>query len=192
MIITSARPGELVAGKVLGMTLLSLTQLGIWAIGGGVAAVLALSSSLSIQELSIPWRALTWGVLMGVPGYFLYAVLASGLGIVAGESQQAQQLAGMLGFLGMTPLWFLSRVIEAPQGTAAVALTLFPLTGPMTALIRMALADVTTWQLATTFAIIVISLVGSIWLVARIFRAAMLMYGQTLRPRQIWRALREA
>ena len=52
--------------------------------------------------------------------------------------------------------------------------------------------SIATWQLVTSLAILVASLIGSIWLVARIFRAAMLMYGQALQPRQILQALREA
>lgn len=192
MLITSLAPGELVAGKVLGMTMLSLTQFGVWAIGGGIALGLAFSSSLDLAGLSIPWNAVLWAALLGLPGYFLYAVTASGLGIIAGDQQQAQQLAGVLGIVGLAPLWFLGLIVEAPNGAAAVALTLFPFTAPMIGLIRMALTDVPVWQLATSFGLIVVTLAASIWLVARIFRAAMLMYGQALRPRQLMQALREA
>ncbi len=191
MIITSLAPRELVAGKVLGMTLLSLTQVGVWAVGGGIAIGLALSSAVDVQTLSIPWEVLMWALLLGVPGYFLYAVLASGLGVMAGDSQQAQQLAGMLGLLGLAPLWFMGLLINALNGPLAVGLTMFPLTAPMIGLVRMALVEVPTWQLITSLAILVASLVGSIWLVARIFRAAMLMYGQALQPRQLLQALRE-
>lgn len=192
MIITSLAPRELVAGKVLGMTLLSLTQLGVWTAGGASGVALALSGNVDFGSLSIPWNAVLWAVLLGLPGYFLYAVTASGLGIIAGDQQQAQQLAGVLGIVGLMPLWFLSIVVDAPNGTAAVALTLFPFTAPMLGLIRMALTDVPVWQLATSFGLIVVTLAGSIWFVGRIFRAAMLMYGQALRPRQLIRALREA
>jgi ABC-2 type transport system permease protein len=192
MIITSLGPRELVAGKVLGMTLLSMTQLGVWAAGGVIAIGLAFSSGLDMSMLSIPWNAVFWALLLGLPGYFLYAVTASGLGIIAGDQQQAQQLAGILGIVGLMPLWFLGIILGAPNGAAAVALTLFPFTAPMLGLIRMAITDVPVWQLTTSFALIVATLAGSIWLVARIFRAAMLMYGQALRPRQLIRALREA
>lgn len=192
MIITSLAPRELVAGKILGMTLLSLTQVGVWAVGGGIAIGLALSSAVDVQTLSIPWKAPMWALLLGVPGYFLYAVLASGLGVIAGDSQQAQQLAGVLGMLGLAPLWFMGLLINALNGPLAVGLTLFPLTAPIIGLFRMALVEVPTWQLITSLAILMASLIGSIWLVARIFRAAMLMYGQALRPQQLLQALREA
>jgi ABC-2 type transport system permease protein len=192
MVITSLSPTELVAGKVMGMTLLSLTQFGIWILGGGIAAAVALIGKVQLRELVIPWVTLGWGFLLVVPTYFLYAVLASGLGIIAGDRQQAQQLAGALGLIGLSPLYVLTALLNAPGGSFAVALTLFPLTSPMIALIRMVLTEVPTWQLAAAFGIIVLSLLGSIWAVSRIFRAAMLIYGQTLRPREIWQALRGA
>lgn len=192
MVITSLSPRELVIGKVLGMTLLSLTQVGVWLIGAGVAVGLALFGTLSLQDLSIPWSAVLWAVLLGVPAYFLYAVLGSGLGVIAGDKQQARQLAGMLGFLGLGPMYLIGAIINNLGGPLSVGLTLFPLTAPTIALFRMTLADVPTWQLAASFALIMVSLAVSVWIVARIFRAAMLMYGQALSPRQIARALREA
>jgi len=51
---------------------------------------------------------------------------------------------------------------------------------------------VPTWQLAVSLVILIASVAGSVWFVTRIFRAAMLNYGQSLRPRQIWQALRQA
>jgi len=192
MVITSLSPRELVSGKVLGMTLLSLTQVAIWVLGAGVGLGLALFGTLRLEELSVPWASLLWAALLGIPGYFLYAVLASGLGIIAGDKQQARQLAGILGFLGITPVYFMGLLIDNLGGALGVGLTLFPLTAPMIALFRMALSEVPTWQLAGSFAVLLVSLGASVWFVARIFRAAMLMYGQALRPRQILRALRQA
>lgn len=191
MIITSMTPRELVAGKVLGMSLLSLTQISIWTLGGGIAAGLALSGSVDLQSISVPWQAVMWALLLGVPGYYLQAMVAAGAGIIAGDTQQAEQLTGVLGFLIFVPLALLGQLIDSPDGPLAVGLTLFPFTGPMVGLIRMALTDVPTWQLVTSLALILVSLAGSIWLVGRIFRAAMLMYGRALRPRQILQALRE-
>jgi ABC-2 type transport system permease protein len=130
--------------------------------------------------------------MLGIPGYFLYAVVAAGLGIIAGDTQQAQQLAGFLGFLGMLPLWFGGVLLEAPNSATAVGLSLFPFTAPIFTLFRMTLTEVPFWQLITSFGILVLSLLVGTWIVTRIFRAAMLMYGQALRPREIWRALKQA
>jgi ABC-2 type transport system permease protein len=192
MVITSLSPRDLVVGKVLGMTLLSVTQIAFWIAGALLGIGLALLGTLQIQDLSIPWSALLWAALLGIPAYFLYAVLGAGLGVIAGDKQQARQLAGMLGFLGMGPIYFMGAIIENLGGPLGVGLTLFPLTAPTIALFRMTLSQVPVWQLATSLAIIIVTLAASVWFVARIFRAAMLLYGQTLHPREILRALRQA
>lgn len=192
MVITSLRPRELVAGKVLGMTMLTLTQIAVWSVGGTAALLLYLAQATDVGTISIPWGVFIWAVLLGVPGYFLYALLASGLGILASDSQQAQQMAGILSFAGFVPFWMIGLFIESPDSALAVALTLFPLTAPTLGLFRMTLTQVPTWQLAGAVGILLVSLVATTWVVARIFRAAMLMYGQRPTPKQIWRAMREA
>jgi ABC-2 type transport system permease protein len=92
----------------------------------------------------------------------------------------------------MGPLYFMGALVNNLDGPLALGLTLFPLTAPTISLFRMTLAEIPTWQLFVSFGILLASLAASIWFVARIFRAAMLMFGQALRPRQIWQALRQA
>jgi len=192
MVITSISPRQLVIGKVLGMSLVSLTQIAVWIVGALGAIGLALTGALQIQDLSIPWSAVAWAALLGIPAYLLYAVLGAGLGVIAGDKQQARQLSGLLGFLGMGPLYFMGALVNNLGGPLGVGLTLFPLTAPTIALFRMTLSEVPTWQLGASLAIILVTLAAAIWFVARIFRAAMLMVGQALQPRAILRALREA
>jgi ABC-2 type transport system permease protein len=192
MIITSIRTSQLVAGKVLGITLLSLTQLTVWGTGIAIAIILLLAGNVEPGSITLPWNAFFWAFMLGVPGYFLYAVVASGLGIIAGDTQQAQQLAGFLGFIGMVPLWLSGMILDSPNSATAVGLSLFPFTAPIFTLFRMSLTKVPLWQLVTSFGILILSLLAGIWLVTRIFRAAVLMYGQTLRPREIWRALKQS
>jgi ABC-2 type transport system permease protein len=191
MVITSLAPWELVTGKVLGITLLTLTQIVIWGIGGVIAVGLALAAT-GAQSFTLPWAALLWATLLCGPGYFLYAVLAAGLGIIAGDQQQARQLSSVLGLVGLTPLYLLGALINNLDGPLALGLTWFPLTAPIVALFRMALSPVPAWQLSLSLVILLISLAAGVWFVARIFRAAMLLYGQSLRPKQIWQVLWQA
>jgi ABC-2 type transport system permease protein len=192
MVITSLRTGELVGGKILGMALMSLTQVTVWTLTGVAALGIALAQNVDMTGVTVPWRALFWGAMLGVPGYFLYAALATGLGIIAGDSQQAQQLSGILGMVGMSPLYVMGGLINAIHSPVAVGLTLFPLTAPMVALFRMTLSEVPTWQLGTAAALIIAALIVAVWAVARVFRTAMLLYGQTLTFQQLTRALRKA
>jgi ABC-2 type transport system permease protein len=192
MVVTSLRASELVAGKVLGMTLLSLTQFGIWTLGALVAGYLAFSGSVELDALAIPWASLLWGLVLIVPAYFVFSLLAAGAGIIGGDNQQAQQLAGIVGVVAILPIWLLAPIIENPDGGIAVGLTLFPLTAPGVALLRMIFTEVPLWQLVASLVILLLTLIAAIWFVAKIFRAAMLNYGQTLNPRQLWQVLTQA
>jgi ABC-2 type transport system permease protein len=187
MIITSLAPWQLVSGKVLGMTMLSMTQVTIWATGGAVG--LALVASGLENGLVLPWHALVWAILLGAPTYFFYAILAVGLGIVAGDRQHAQQLAGALGFLSMMPLWLGGMLISAPDGTLPVVLSLVPFTSSMMLLFRMAFTEIPAWQFVAAMGIVLVCLAISIYAVARILRVSMLLYGQRLTVAEIWRAL---
>ena len=192
MIISSVRPSDLVAGKVIGTAMLSLTQFAVWGLGAVIGLAIYLSGKVQLNMLSIPWEALLWMILLGVPGYLVYAVVAAGMGIIAGDSQQAQQLAGLLGMFAMAPFWLTGLLVNTPNSALAVGLSFFPLTGPSLILLRMSLTEVPLWQLIGSFATIAASLFLAMWLVSRIFRAAMLVYGQSLGVRQIWQALRKS
>jgi ABC-2 type transport system permease protein len=190
IIVTSIAPWQLVAGKILGMTLLSLTQVAIWTLGALGAIGLALSTTTEAVTIRVPWQPITWALLLGLPGYFLYAAVGSGIGVVAGDGQQARQLSGFLGMLGLFPLYFTAMIVDAPNGALAIGLTLFPLTAPMMSLLRMAMTTVPVWQLMASLGILLVCLVAAVWAVARIFRVAMLMYGQSLNSKQLLAALK--
>ncbi len=192
MVITSISPFELVAGKVLGMTLLSLTQITVWVTAAALAVGLFFADDLAGHTISIPWGAVIWGMLLGVPGYFLFASLGAGLGIIAGDMEQARQLSGMLGFLSMSPLYLMGVVVNAIDGPLAVGLTLFPLTAPTFTLFRMALTEIPVWQLLTSLGIMLVFLFSSIWFVSRIFRVTMLLYGQKLKLPHIWESVKQS
>jgi ABC-2 type transport system permease protein len=92
--------------------------------------------------------------------------------------------------LALFPLYFTAMIVEAPNGSLALGLTLFPLTAPMMTLLRMAMTTVPLWQLFASLGVLLVCLVAAVWAVARIFRVSMLMYGQSLKPKQLWDALR--
>ncbi|MHB1319776.1 MAG: ABC transporter permease [Anaerolineae bacterium] len=189
MILTSLRPEELVGGKLLGISLLTLTQLAIWLVvaTASLAAMWANEGHAGLPDL--PWPVLGWGALLGVPGYLLYSALAAGLGILAGSREQARQTSGFLSLFAVVPLFVLTGVMSDADGPLAVALSLIPFFSPTVALFRMLVTAVPTWQLLTALALLWVAVLAALWVTARVFRASALMYGQTLSPRHIWSAL---
>ncbi len=187
-LLSSMSDREFLVGKVAGVAALTLTQTGVWITGATVVIVSWLSQGANGAALPpLPPTPFFWGLLLGLPCYFLYAMLAAGAGVAAGGGRQAQQLAGLLALVCLAPMWVLPVIVDQPDGTAALVLSLVPLTGPMVSLLRMTLTDVPLWQLAASFVLVGGSLVIAAVLAAWVLRASLLMQGQSLLSRGAWR-----
>jgi ABC-2 type transport system permease protein len=82
--------------------------------------------------------------------------------------------------------------MEFPNSGISQFLTLFPLTAPLTVILRMGVADIPTWQLVTSMVLMVLTTVGSIFLAGKVFRTFLLMYGKTPKLGEIIRMIRQA
>ncbi len=189
IVLSSLRPVELVGGKILGLSLLTLTQAAIWGLSGAVAIGLLWSRQGQTGMPLLPWGTLAWGLALAAPGYLLYGALGAGLGILAGDREQSRQIAGIVAILAFAPMWCIGLFLTQPNGGPAILMTLIPVFAPVVAMFRMGLAQVPTWQLWAALGILWVSVGVGLLIVARLFRAAALLYGQRLAPRQIWRAL---
>jgi ABC-2 type transport system permease protein len=189
VILSTMSDAQFIVGKVTGVAGLVLTQLGVWFGGLMVAALIPFGADSSNTQLSqLPPTPFVWALLLGIPLFLLYSMLAAGAGIAAGDGRQAQQLAGLLTLLCLAPVWLLPVIIENPEGTAALALSLFPLTGPFVLLFRMTLTEIPFWQPALSLLLVLISLVLATLITAWIQRAALIMQGQSIFDRSVWRA----
>ncbi len=189
IVLTSLRPVELVGGKILGLSLLTLTQALIWGLGAATGVGLVWWHEGHSGVPLLPWGPLGWGLALAMPNYLLFGALGVGLGILAGDKEQAKQIASLVALLGIAPIWFLAPILSQPDGAVSVILTLIPVFAPVVALIRMTVTQVPAWQLWAALGLLWLSVGIGVIVVARLFRAAALLYGQRLTPRQIWRAL---
>jgi len=80
----------------------------------------------------------------------------------------------------MIPYYISSSIIENPNSPLAVGLSYFPLTAPITILMRMAFTVVPAWQIALNIGILVGFAILAIWFAGRAFRLGMLVYGKKL------------
>lgn len=94
--------------------------------------------------------------------------------------------------LGILPLMLIGVIMRCPDHVFTQVLTLFPITAPITVIIRLGLTDIPAWELIASIALLVASIIGALVLVAKVFRTFLLMYGKRPRLREIIRCLREA
>lgn len=190
IIISSVRPTELMAGKVLGLGALGLTQVLIWlgsawGFTGGMAALLAM-----VGSIGIPARVFILGVVYYLLGYLLYAVLMAGVGALGTTMRESQQLAGIFSFIAVIPYMLASFVMVNPNAPLARAFSFFPLTAPTMMMLRVPLGDVPWVDVAGSIGVLLLSIPAALWFGAKLFRVGLLIYGKRPTLREIGRILR--
>ena len=186
IVVSSVRPVELMAGKVIGLGVLGLTQILVWVIStvgfsGGAVALLAVAGAASI-----PARVLVLGVIYYLLGYTLYAVLMAGVGALGATMQESQQLAGIFSFFAMVPYMLSGFLFTNPNMTIARVLSFFPLTAPTMMMLRLPLAEVPWVDVAGSIAGLLLSIPAALWVGAKLFRVGLLIYGKRPTLREIW------
>jgi ABC-2 type transport system permease protein len=203
VIASSARPFEIMMGKVVGIGLVGLTQLTAWFVlgsivtsvagialsssmpapdpanpmmqGGGLSAVLA-QEGIALPEIQIV--SILMFIFNFFAGYFLYASLFAAVGSAVDQEADANSLTFPITLpIGITML-FIGNVIAAPNGTLATVLSMIPLFSPILMTVRVAATDVPWWQLLGSMALSVGGFFGAIWLASRIYRIGILSYGK--------------
>ncbi len=182
ILVTSCTPEQMLAGKVLGLGALGLTQLAVWAVLGGGALLVIGSSSPALQFIAnIPPLYLIALLVYFVLGYMLYGTVMAGIGASVTAEQEGRQISGLLSLLVAVPFFAIMTFYQDPNGTLPVILSLIPFTAPMSVLLRLSLASVPMWQIGLSIALMVLGVIVAIWISARVFRLGMLMYGKRLR-----------
>lgn len=189
ILITSISPLQLMLGKIVGPACVGLTQLAVWL--GAALAARALGPGLPVNlAFELPPDVLLTTLLFFLLSYFLNATFIVSIGSISDSEQESRQLAGGLALVSVLPFIAYAQLLGDPHGTISVALTLFPLTAPLTAIIRMGMGALPAWQLALSLALLTLSLVAALPLAARLFRWSTLLYGARPTPRRLWRLLR--
>ena len=126
----------LLGGKVVGIGLLGFGQL-------AVTAVAALVASMAVDSVDLPavtGGVLAWVLVWFVLGYALYAMIYGALGSLASRTEDAQAVAGPVGYVLVAGYWASFLAISAdPDGLWARVLSLFPATAPLAMPGRIAL-----------------------------------------------------
>lgn len=187
VLMSSMTPTQMLAGKVLGLGLVGLIQMGLWLLSA-LAALNYLPASFSLGTIS-PFTVFV-AMVFFVLGYFIYASLMAGLGALMPGTREAAQYTFFIILPLIIPLWLNTAIALEPNSTLAVALSLIPFTSPVAMVMRMTATDVPLWQIALAFVLLIVTVSVVIVLVARVFRAQALLSGTKPKLSEIVTALR--
>lgn len=199
VLLSSVSPFRIMAGKILGVGLVGLTQYVIWAVFGALlslygwqAARIWLPQRDLSDYMSLPPSVFFYFFLFFVTGYFMYASLYAAVGAAVNTEQESQQLQLFVTIFLVMPVMLTPLILRSPSSTLSVALSLFPLLSPVLMLMRVCVMSPPPSQIALAVLISAASTVVVTWLVARIYRVGILMYGKKPTVFEIVRWMRQS
>lgn len=216
VIVSSAKPFQLMLGKIIGIGAVGLTQFAIWIVLMMILQLVipfifpdlfqqisnpTFMSNPAIQQAgsgkmvtiiqglhSLPIATIVLCfIFYFVGGYLLYAALFAAIGSVVSEDQnEAQQLV----FPVMMPLILgfviMTKAVNDPDSGLAVFGSLFPLTSPIVMMGRITFG-VPAWQLILSMVLLVLGFLFFTWLTAKIYRTGILLYGKKITWKEMWK-----
>jgi len=190
VLLVSLRPRQLLAGKLLGLGALTLVQYLIWA-GIGGAALLATGQGVAglLSGINLSAGELGPVLLFALGGYWLYASLMAGIGALASDVEGSRGWVFLITLPILVPIYLWSAIVGAPNEPLSVFLSFFPFSAPVTMLLRMTAAQVPIWQVGASAALLLATAAGLTWLMARLFRAQILLSGEKISLGRLARAL---
>ncbi|HUF77732.1 MAG TPA: ABC transporter permease [Thermoanaerobaculia bacterium] len=197
VIVSSARPFDLMLGKLIGIGGAALTQFGIWlatAVALTAPGLLSMLGSLP-EDAGLPSFSATQAlavVVFFLLGFFVFASMFAAVGASFNNAQEAQQLSFLPTAFIILPIFFLFPVINDSSGTLAVVTSLVPPLTPILMPLRIAVEMPPLWQIGLAVVLTSLFVYFMVRLCGRIYRVGILMYGKKPTVKEIWRWVRYA
>ena len=162
---------------------------GRWSIMGACIAGFMLGF---IEIMTVPAIQIIFFVVYFVLGFLLYGTLYAGIGAAFDTEQEAQNFQGAVTMFLVVPLVLMMQILNQPDGTLSVVLSLVPFFTPMLMFLRMTLTQVPVVQLAASVVIMLGTIVFAAWIVGKIYRVGILMHGSKPKLKDLMRWVKEA
>jgi ABC-2 type transport system permease protein len=182
LLLSSVRPFELMAGKLLGNIGVGLTTITLYLTAAYLAA-----HRYGFDQLLSP-GLLAWFLVFQVLGVLIYGSLFMAVGAACNDSKQIQTLLMPITLLAMSPLLALVSLIQDTTSPLATWLSFFPFATPMLMVLRIAIPPgIPWWQPALGALLMVVTAAGCVYAAGRIFRLGLLLQGKGADVRQMLR-----
>ena len=207
IIISSVKPFQLMMGKILGTTMVAVTQFAIWismtlgllTIFPAVAAsrmdmaqdvlnqtevteanpeMMQIVAETSEILLSFNYPLIIFTfIIYFVLGYLFYSAIFAAIGSAVDNDTDTQQFTYFPLVPMMIGLYGSFSTLQNPDGPVAFWLSMIPFTSPISMITRIPF-DIPMWELALSIFILLISTIGMIFLASKIYRIGILIYGK--------------
>ena len=173
VLLGSVQPFPLMMGKIIGMTLVSLTMTSIY-LAGTYSAVnhFGYGEYLSVQII-------VWFLIYQVLALFMFGSLYAAVGAACSDLKEAQAMLMPVTLLSMIPLFTWINVVREPTSTFSTSISLFPLFTPMLMVARLAVPPgIPVWQPVLGVVLVLAMALLCVYAAGRVFRVGILLQGK--------------
>jgi ABC-2 type transport system permease protein len=194
VMVSSIRPFQLMLGKIIGISLVALTQFLLWIVfavviynvtkaSGSTNAASSMMSEVAkvISNINVPFILFCFAFYL-LGGFFFYSSLYAAIGSSVNEDmREAQSLSFPITLLVIFSIALMSPVIADPSGKLAFWASIIPFSSPIIMMCRIPFGipgTVPWWQLGLSMALLVGGFLFTTWFAGKIYRTGILMYGK--------------
>jgi len=178
VLLSSATSTQLMAGKLLGVGAVGLTQILVWVVMAVMFALPAMAMQPSFSELQIPLGVLVAFAVFFLLGYLLYSTMYAAIGAITTTEQEGQQLQFLVVIPLVLSVFMLAPVVRNPDSPAMVWMSMVPFFAPVVMYARIVVQTPPLWQIALSLLLLIGTIAGLLVLCARIYRIGILIYGK--------------
>lgn len=171
ILMSSSSAQDLMAGKIIGLSALGLTQMGFWVIVG-------IGISLKFAVTLVPAASAALLLFYFLVGYLLYAAIFVAAGAPVSTEQEAQQITSYLVMILAVPIALAFVVVQSPNSTVVRVLSMIPLLTPSMMALRIPLQMPATGEIVASMILLVLSAAAAVRAAGKIFRTTILLYGK--------------
>jgi ABC-2 type transport system permease protein len=192
VMLATVKPGDMLAGKLMGAGAVGLTQIAIWLAAGAAILVSPIAAAVMSGDFTIHFSVAecvlfpTYFLL----GFLLFSSLFAGLAATCETEQELQMYMP----LAAAPTWLsfsmILLIIDDSNSVWSVAASLFPPTAPIVMFLRMASQTPPAWQFACSIGLMLVAIWATLWVSSRLYRVGILMYGKRATLPELMRWLR--
>lgn len=193
MILTTINPTDLIVGKLIATLLAGLVQaivliipiVAAYLILGNNSAAANLPSLSSVGNIVIDPVAMGIGALIFVGGVMLFTGSLVAIGAVMPTAKEAGQWFSIVILMMFIPFYIISLILSNPNATIVQAFTYFPLTSPVTAMLRNAFGSLDPLTASIVISILIVLGIAIIKLAVHLFRYGAMQYDSKLSLKSI-------
>jgi ABC-2 type transport system permease protein len=193
VLLSSVTSKELLAGKILGVGAVGLTQILIWVTCALLFSVPGLIAAKPfLGEVHIPAAGMVAFAVFFLLGYLLYSSMYAAIGSMVTTDQEAQQMQWPAMIPVILAVFLMNPVLQHPNAPLSFWLSMVPFFAPILMLVRVLIEPPPVWQLALCIGLMLATIYGLLSLASRIYRVGILMYGKRPTLAELRRWLRYA